>query len=180
MMAVFKYTGIMLLLTLTAVGSLTIYALSDMKPSTLVMCSNDEGGIYIPARVCEFYLTNIVSEDDILEDLSIGGIGPLLAMENDHKYALISYLITLGLNIDGVNHHNFGEIMDVTPLHASVLTGSFKDVDFLLNQSANTALVSHSLFSLTPLELARKLYAKNQNKKWFKIISLLERSSLVI
>lgn len=171
---IIKRIGALVLTLFIALSGLVIYAMSGMSASTLVLCSANEGGIYIPGRVCEFYLKTYRSGHRDIEELAIGGLDPILNLSNDSKkYELATFFIGKGLDVNGVNHYNYGQPMDLTPLHAGILAQDVKRIQFLIEHGADTTLVSSTLDGKTPLEYAKSLYFQKNTEELEAIVKLL-------
>ena len=151
---------------------LMAYALSSMSMYTLVLCSVGEGGIRIPALVCETHMRLFRSSESDIEELRYGGLDPVLNMKDERKYEIARFLIENGLQVDEPNQYG-NEDSDATPLHLSVLYNDPKRAGFLLDQGADPDAKSTSFDGMTPLELARHFQSTENDRDYQAIIEVL-------
>jgi len=158
----------------TSVFGLALYAMTGMSAFTLIQCSSGEGGIYIPSSVCEFYLKDYRLNQDDIEELSVGGLDPILNLDNEiFKYELATVLINKGLDVNGINFYYADEKIDLTPLHAAIIEQDVKRTQFLIESGAKMDLTSNSLGNKTPLQYAHVLNQEQQTDELNTIIKLL-------
>jgi ankyrin repeat protein len=145
-----------------------------MSIQHLILCSFGEGGTRIPMDICEYYMINHrITEDDI-RNLSRGsGLDYILNGQNPDKYKIAEVFISKGLSVNGVNHNSENGI---TPLHAAVLDNDPERTRFLLDQGADTSIVSEG-YGMTPLELAEKL-DKTGSEDRNRIIEMLSQHEI--
>lgn len=154
--------------------ALMTYAVATMSITDLVLCSASQGGIRIPSRLCEYYLKNHRGDKADMEELAIGGLDPILNLDDPKKkYALAAYFIAKGLDVNGVNHYAYGEPGDLTPLHASVLYNDPERAQFLLAHGADASIKSKRHGDVTPLALAKRLQQKRPHEDRSAIIRIL-------
>lgn len=157
-----------------ALGSM-IYAMTKMSASELVMCSANEGGIRIPSTICEYYLKEYRLDKKDLAELAIGGLDPILNFSNEaKKYEIASFLISKGMDVNGVNNFYYERPDDSTPLHLSVLYNDPKRAEFLIKHGANINIQSEYHKNMIPLELAVHFQGKIPNVDRSKIIQILK------
>jgi len=161
-------SGVFLLALLYVGGA--AYNLAKMNTKVMILCSARQGGIFIPARVCKAWLFRFRPDrDDIALLQQGGGLDYVLNVDSPPGYELSQRLVSLGLDVNGVNHHaNSGQ----TPLHAAVLYDDASRVEFLLRHGADRSLRNQD--GLSALELARHLESVGETRA--EIIDLLGRS----
>ena len=171
-----RILGISALSSFVFIFVLLFYVMSRMSIFDLILCSANQGGIRLPSGVCEYYMKNYRADEDDLQELAIGGIDPILNLDNEaKKYEIAEFFISKGLNIDGVNHYYNESMNDSTPLHASALYNDTKRAKFLIAHGANVEARSKYHNNMTPLELARYLQ-KNNQKDMNELIQILSKS----
>jgi len=160
-----------LALLLSGVSGLIINDLSRMEPETLILCSLDEGGVLIPAKICEYYLFNHRDTALDIKNLSSGsGLSFILEGKSAiKKYKIADFFIKNGLSVDSVNHSGG---YNLTALHGAVLDNDIKMLTFLLNNNASTNIKA-PVINMTPVELAQSLKIKEPNVNREKIIEIL-------
>ncbi|PAU82224.1 hypothetical protein CK501_03520 [Halovibrio salipaludis] len=162
-------SAISIVLTLALVA----YVLSSMSMSTLVLCSAGEGGIRIPASVCETHMRLFRSSESDIKELRYGGLDPVLNMKDERKYKIARFLIENGLDVDEPNQYG-DEDSDATPLHLSVLYNDPERARFLLDQGADPDAESDRFDGMTPLELARHFRSTDNDREFQAIIEVFE------
>lgn len=158
-----------------AIFGLMVYDMSTMPMLHLVMCSSDEGGIRIPARLCEYYMKNHRGNDEDMQELAVGGLDVILNGESKKKYDIAAFFIAKGLDVNGVNHHFFRKPNDYTPLHASVLYNDAERAKFLIDHGADLDIKSKSANNMTALEFAKALQKERPTEDRRELIRLLSR-----
>lgn len=159
--------------SIVLVLALVVYALSSMSMFTLVLCSAGEGGIRIPASVCETHMRLFRSSESDIEELRYGGLDPVLNIKDERKYEIARFLIENGLDVDEPNQYGY-EDSDATPLHLSVLYNDPERARFLLDQGADPDAESDRFEGRTPLEVAYHFQSQEDDRDFQTIIEVLE------
>lgn len=157
---------------------LMIYAMTEMEMTQLVLCSAGKGGTRIPSAVCEYYMKHHRGSEKDMQELAIGGLDPILNIDSDRKYEFAEFLISKGLDVNGVNR--YGEPSHVTtPLHASVLYNDIHRAKFLLAHGAdpNIKIKSRVYNDLTALELAKAMQQRLPTEDRSELIRLLSAAA---
>lgn len=163
-----------LLLIISALFGLPIYAMQRMDIEYLLLCSAGQGGFKIPASVCNVYFRSLRTTAADIENLSRGpGLSYVLAIDSgDKRFKDADILIANGLPVDGVNHNtNDG----LTPLHAAILAKDVKAVKYLLANGANSNLRERKN-NQTSREFAEHLYQTEQSPEITQIIGMLQKN----
>ncbi len=150
-----KIAAVIVVLFLASVFGLMIYDMSEMEPSEMILCSSNEGSIFIPSKLCKYYMFNHRNIKKDVETLESGmGLAFILnGKDITDKYKLAEYYLLNGIDINGVNHYGTANLL---PLHSAVLFNNIKNVRFLLKHGAATNIKPPSI-DLTPLGLALAL-----------------------
>lgn len=90
-----------------AVFGYMVLDMSQMSMVTLIQCSAGEGGIRIPSELCEYYMKNHRGDQADMEELAIGGLDPILNLQNSKKYEIAAFFIAKGMDVNGINHYYF-------------------------------------------------------------------------
>ncbi|MEZ9142427.1 MULTISPECIES: hypothetical protein [unclassified Shewanella] len=99
----------------------------------LAACGADEGGLYIPGNLCNFVLLNLrLSDLDIKDFESRGGIASLYSIHEDVKYIYLDAFIKAGTSVN-----NESVMSGLPPLHAAILANDNQLVTFLLAREAS-------------------------------------------
>jgi hypothetical protein len=185
MIMVKKIVALLLLAVVIGYVGLSWSQLKSSNVEDLVLCSVDKGGIYIPSKVCYWYLTNHRNDAEDVNQLSQnGGLSFILGVYqgsndgmDDKKVAdynqrtleIADHFIRIGLDINAINQTD-----GLTPLHAEVLANNPKLVEFLIKKGADLS-VKEKNNNLTPLQFAESLVGRNEGIDRSEVLSLLKR-----
>lgn len=159
------------MLFITGVLGLMVFDITEMDSESMILCTSNEGGIFIPSKVCEYYMFNYRDITKDVEELTKGsGLVFILNGKNkEKKYKIAEFFILKGLDVNGVNH--YGDY-NLTPLHGAVLSNDVGMVKFLLKHGADIKIKPASI-NMNPLEFAQSLQKKEPSVDRSKIIKLL-------
>tara|TARA_B100000676_G_C18009619_1_gene805891 strand:- start:724 stop:1248 length:525 start_codon:yes stop_codon:yes gene_type:complete len=142
--------------------------LRSMPLESLIICASNEGGIRIPAKVCEIYLhsgRNI--QEDIVNLNQNDGLTFILHGKNAIKYDIAQFYIDNGLDINSLS-----KTTNLTPLYDAVLLNDIENMSFLLENNASLSIPSYRKHP-TAIDYAEALQ-KNDNIDRMDIIRLLK------
>lgn len=166
-------------------GALTWMFLSKAAVTELIVCSLDEGVVYIPKSVCSTYLLNYRdTEEDIKVLNANGGLHYILAgyqrkvqtqtnLKSNSEYLSRMLNITDAYLAKGLNVNQISLITGLTPLHAEILANNPVLVEYLLGKGADIHLKDNR-FQLNAVEFTELLIAKNPQVDRTAISQLLK------
>jgi len=166
-------------------GAMTWSFLSKAAVTDLIVCSLDDGVVFIPKSVCSTYLLNYRdTEEDIKALTANGGMQFILAgyqreeqtqlsRKSDPQYLNRMLNITDAYLANGLDVNQISPSSGLTSLHAEILANNPVLVKYLLGKGADLN-VKDNRFQLNAVEFTELLIAKNPQVDRTAITQLLK------
>jgi hypothetical protein len=134
--------SIVVVIPLAWIG-LTIYMLSKMSITEIIVCTIDKDAYRIPQSICEWTLVNYRGTPEDLDDLDKNS-GLSFVIEDEK---LLRFFIAKGAPVNKRNHQGY------TPLHSAIIQNLPGSVKILVEHGADKNLKDKD--GRTPLELGK-------------------------